>query len=97
MSDSTLASGEGQLRSAWFVAAFGFFALAFEGYDLIVYGSAVPTLLAYPDWHLTPAQVGVIGAYRRVSSTRTPASSVSKFVDPSVTADISGNGLNIRR
>src|ERR1700733_11975302 len=61
MAQSSLTGGDGQLRSALIVAAFGFFALAFEGYDLIVYGSAVPTLLAYPDWHLTPAQVGAIG------------------------------------
>ena len=61
MSDRAPADREGRLRSAWIVAAFGFFALAFEGYDLIVYGSAVPTLLAYRDWHLTPTQVGAIG------------------------------------
>jgi MFS transporter, AAHS family, benzoate transport protein len=61
MSDRALADGEGQLRSAWIVGAFGFFALMFEGYDLIVYGSAVPTLLSYSAWHLTPAEVGAIG------------------------------------
>jgi MFS transporter, AAHS family, benzoate transport protein len=61
MLDRTAEGRDGDLNSAFIVAGFGFFALAFEGYDLIVYGSAVPTLLAYPDWHLTPAQVGAIG------------------------------------
>lgn len=50
------------LRSAYLVVAFGFFAVLFEGYDLIVFGAAVPALLAYPDWSLTAAQVGAIGA-----------------------------------
>ena len=43
------------------VIALGFGALVFEGYDLIVYGTAVPALLAYPAWALTPARVGAIG------------------------------------
>ena len=55
------ASTTPSLRSAYVVVAFGFFAVLFEGYDLIVYGAAVPALLAYPDWSLTAAQVGAIG------------------------------------
>jgi len=43
--------------------ALGFAAIVFDGYDLIVYGSAVPALLAHPDWNLTPQQVGAIGSY----------------------------------
>jgi AAHS family benzoate transporter-like MFS transporter len=43
--------------------ALGFAAIVFDGYDLIVYGSAVPALLAHPDWNLTPQQVGAIGGY----------------------------------
>ena len=35
----------------------------FDGYDLIVYGSAVPALLQYQPWGLSPAQAGVIGSY----------------------------------
>jgi AAHS family benzoate transporter-like MFS transporter len=50
-------------RSPWTVVGLGFAAIVFDGYDLIVYGSAVPALLAHPDWHLTPAQVGAIGSY----------------------------------
>jgi MFS transporter, AAHS family, benzoate transport protein len=40
-----------------------FGAIVFDGYDLIVYGSAVPALLQYQPWDLTPAQAGVIGSY----------------------------------
>ena len=35
----------------------------FDGYDLIVYGSVVPSLLAEPGWNLGPAQAGAIGSY----------------------------------
>ena len=38
------------LRTTCLVVALGFGAIAFEGYDLIVYGAAVPSLLAYPGW-----------------------------------------------
>ena len=40
-----------------------FGAIVFDGYDLIVYGSAVPALLHYAPWALTPAQAGAIGSY----------------------------------
>ncbi len=49
------------LRTSYLVIALGFGAIAFEGYDLIVYGAAVPALLAYPGWVLTPAKVGLMG------------------------------------
>ena len=49
------------LRTSYLVIALGFGAIAFEGYDLIVYGAAVPALLAYPGWALTPAKVGLMG------------------------------------
>lgn len=48
-------------RSPYVVVALGFFAIFFEGYDLIVYGTAVPTLLAYRPWQLTATEVGWIG------------------------------------
>jgi AAHS family benzoate transporter-like MFS transporter len=35
----------------------------FDGYDLIVYGSVVPALLAHEEWSLTPQQIGSIGSY----------------------------------
>ncbi len=34
-----------------------------EGYDLVVYGAVVPSLLEYTEWALTPAQAGAIGSY----------------------------------
>lgn len=40
-----------------------FTALVCEGYDLIVYGSAAPALLAFREWSLTPQQIGAIGSY----------------------------------
>lgn len=40
-----------------------FAAIIFDGYDLIIYGSTVPSLLAYEEWSLSPAQVGAIGGY----------------------------------
>ncbi len=43
--------------------ALGFAAIVFDGYDLIVYGSVVPSLLAQPGWDLTPPEVGAIGSY----------------------------------
>ncbi|MFD1548063.1 MFS transporter, partial [Nonomuraea guangzhouensis] len=45
------------------VVAICFASIVFDGYDLIVYGSVVPSLLAEPSWNLTPAQVGAIGSY----------------------------------
>ncbi len=32
------------------VVLFGFFAMVFDAYDVIVYGATVPALLAYPGW-----------------------------------------------
>ncbi|WP_199487276.1 MFS transporter [Actinomadura spongiicola] len=40
-----------------------FAAIVFDGYDLIIYGSTVPSLLAYEEWALTPAEVGTLGSY----------------------------------
>lgn len=50
-------------RSGLTVVALCFLTIVFDGYDLIVYGSAVPSLLAEPGWHLGPAQIGAIGSY----------------------------------
>ncbi|MES9541527.1 MFS transporter [Actinomadura sp. NPDC000600] len=48
--------------------AIGFGAIVFDGYDLIVYGSAVPALLAHKEWALSPAEVGAIGSYALVGA-----------------------------
>ncbi len=51
------------MRSSALVVALGFAAIVFDGYDLIVFGSAVPALLQHPGWELTAAEVGAIGSY----------------------------------
>jgi len=50
-------------KSGLVVVALCFLTIVFDGYDLIVYGSAVPSLLAEPGWNLGPAQAGAIGSY----------------------------------
>lgn len=45
------------------VAALCFTAVVLDGYDLIIYGAVVPSLLAYPEWHLSPEQAGAYGSY----------------------------------
>ncbi|WP_440083944.1 MFS transporter [Streptosporangium sp. LJ11] len=50
-------------RSGLAVVAICFFTIVFDGYDLIVYGSVVPSLLDDQEWGLTPAQAGAIGSY----------------------------------
>ncbi|GAA4079309.1 MFS transporter [Nocardioides kongjuensis] len=47
----------------YLVVAICFAAIVFDGYDLISYGSTVPSLLAYEEWSLTPAEVGALGSY----------------------------------
>lgn len=47
----------------WLVPALCGFAVGFDGYDLIVYGTVVPALLEYQPWGLTPERVGLIGSY----------------------------------
>lgn len=45
------------------VVAVCFAAIVFDGYDLIIYGSTMPALLAYAPWSLTQTQAGAIGSY----------------------------------
>lgn len=49
-------------RPAWLVIALCWLIVVFDGYDLIVYGTAVPALLEEPRWNLTPATAGTIGS-----------------------------------
>ncbi|GEL17639.1 MFS transporter [Pseudonocardia asaccharolytica] len=53
-------------RSAVAAVALCFGAIVFDGYDLIVYGSALPALMQYEPWALTPTQAGAIGSYALV-------------------------------
>ena len=48
--------------AAW-VVGICFMGLVFDGYDLVVYGTVLSTLLRDPEWALTPAQAGAIGSY----------------------------------
>lgn len=48
--------------SAALVIALCWLIVVFDGYDLIVYGTTIPSLLAEPGWHLTPGAAGTIGS-----------------------------------
>ena len=63
MSTSSAAPAEKATSAIWLVPVLCGLAVMFDGYDLIVYGTVVPALLAYEPWGLTPEQVGVIGSY----------------------------------
>lgn len=49
-------------RSGAIVLAICLVTIVFDGYDLVVYGSTVPSLLAYEEWGLEPATAGLIGS-----------------------------------
>lgn len=56
--DSTL-----HTRSPWFVVLICFVTIVFDGYDLVVYGSTIPSILKYEEWGVTPQEAGAIGSY----------------------------------
>ncbi len=45
------------------VVALCWLTILFDGYDLTVYGTVVPSLLADPAWNLTPVEAGAIGSW----------------------------------
>lgn len=49
-------------RPAWLVTLLCWLIVVFDGYDLIVYGTTIPSLLKEPGWKLTPATAGFIGS-----------------------------------
>lgn len=53
----------GKIRSGTLVAVICGCAVMFDGYDLSVFGTTIPALLAYEPWGLDAAQVGVIASY----------------------------------
>ena len=63
MSASSATSSRTASSAIWLVPALCGFAVGFDGYDLIVYGTVIPSLLAYEPWGLSPERVGVIGSY----------------------------------
>ncbi|MBP2839311.1 aromatic acid/H+ symport family MFS transporter [Pseudomonas sp. PNP] len=50
-------------RSGLFVAILCFLTIVADGYDLIVYGATVPSLLLEPSWDMTPGTAGLIGGW----------------------------------
>lgn len=63
MSANSTAPAEKATSAIWLVPLLCGLAVMFDGYDLIVYGTVVPALLAYEPWALSAEQVGVIGSY----------------------------------
>lgn len=65
MSQSTPAQTQKGRRSLAWVVALSTAALVFDGYDLVVYGTVVPILLADPNQlgAVSPEQAGTLGAY----------------------------------
>ncbi|MFD9666764.1 MFS transporter [Rhodococcus sp. NPDC059968] len=53
-------------RSSASIVALCFVIIVYDGYDLVVYGATVPSLLAYEPWQLTAGQIGAIGSYALV-------------------------------
>jgi AAHS family benzoate transporter-like MFS transporter len=53
-------------RSPSFVVLICFVSIVFDGYDLVVYGTTIPPILAYQEWGVTPEQAGAIGSYALV-------------------------------
>ena len=49
-------------RPAWLVTLLCWLIVVFDGYDLIVYGTTIPSLLKERGWGLTPASAGFIGS-----------------------------------
>lgn len=65
MSAGSTGTRSGGRASLW-VVAICFATIVFDGYDLIVYGAVVPSLLEYGPWGLTPPEAGAIGSYALV-------------------------------
>lgn len=49
-------------KSVGLVIALAFLALVFDGYDLVVYGTIVDSILAYEKWGLTTAVTGAMNS-----------------------------------
>jgi AAHS family benzoate transporter-like MFS transporter len=60
---STTRSERRPQSSGMLVVAICFATIVFDGYDLVVYGATVPSILAFKEWGVTPEQAGSIGSY----------------------------------
>ena len=61
MSANSSSRTEPNSLSLW-ILGICFITIVAEGYDLVVYGAVVPSLLEYQQWALTPQQAGFIGS-----------------------------------
>lgn len=50
-------------RSGLFVVALCFMTIVADGFDLIVYGATVPSLLDEPGWEMSHGSAGLIGTW----------------------------------
>ncbi|WP_336333601.1 aromatic acid/H+ symport family MFS transporter [Pseudomonas putida] len=50
-------------RSGLLVVILCFLTIVADGYDLIIYGATVPSLMDEPGWNMTPAVAGMIGGW----------------------------------
>src|SRR5215218_5903225 len=66
MTTSVTSTGTKLSASTRWVIAICWVTIIFDGYDLIVYGAVVPTLLQEEEWNLTAEQAGTIGSYALV-------------------------------
>lgn len=53
-------------RSASFVVLICFVTIVFDGYDLVVFGTTIPSILAHEQWGVGPDEAGAIGSYALV-------------------------------
>ncbi|QII00315.1 aromatic acid/H+ symport family MFS transporter [Rhodococcoides fascians A21d2] len=63
MNDTATPQRKPGSRSPATIVAICFVIIVFDGYDLVVYGATLPSLLAYEQWELSPGQAGAIGSY----------------------------------
>ncbi len=61
--DVTSSAPPARRTAGLWVVAICMVTIVFDGYDLIVYGAVVPSLLQDPEWAVSPAQAGHIGSY----------------------------------
>ena len=50
-------------RTSWAVVLLCAVVVVAEGYDLIIYGTLIPSLLAEPGWGLDQASAGTVGSW----------------------------------
>lgn len=49
-------------RSSGMIVLLCFLTITFDGYDLVVYGTTIPSILSYDAWDISPSTVGLIGS-----------------------------------